>query len=139
MLPQLIFWLDRLLLFSSLLARLVTTSHNRAHILLMDPWLDLLRLDNSTWQSSHKVSTLGISRSYRTDDADEKGMHNSGFHSGLLCCCIIPLYRSTIVIVATSSERIVTTLPWQNVAHYNAELQVQGVRQGELRLTSFTP
>jgi hypothetical protein len=34
-------------------------------VLLMDPWLDLLRLDNSTWQSSHKVSTLGISRSYR--------------------------------------------------------------------------
>jgi hypothetical protein len=72
-------------------------------VLLMDPWLDLYV---STWQSSHKVSTLGISRSYRmlvsslvTDwwCRRKRYMHNSGFHSGSLCCCIIPLYRSTVV------------------------------------------
>ncbi|CAK9222626.1 unnamed protein product [Sphagnum troendelagicum] len=32
----------------------VGMARNRAPVLLMDPSLDLLRLDNSTWQSSHK-------------------------------------------------------------------------------------
>jgi hypothetical protein len=47
-------WLDRLLLFSSLLTRLVTTTHNWAPILLMDPWLDPL-FGCTLWEWMHSV------------------------------------------------------------------------------------
>jgi hypothetical protein len=48
-------WLDRLLLFPSLLTRLVTTTHNRAPVLLMDPWLDPLFGWCTLWEWMHSA------------------------------------------------------------------------------------